>query len=76
MPEDKKWEIADAADMIVSGFAFKRCGETIQIVNLNKNEPHVMIISRIKDGQKIARMDFMNAENYRQDCANSLAVFS
>ena len=45
MPEDKKWEIADAADMIVSGFAFKRCGETIQIVNLNKNEPHVMIIS-------------------------------
>ena len=21
MPEDKKWEIADAADMIVSGFA-------------------------------------------------------
>ena len=24
MPEDKKWEIADAADMIVSGFAFKR----------------------------------------------------
>ena len=45
MPEDKKWEIADAADMIVSGFAFKRGGETIQIVNLNKNEPHVMIIS-------------------------------
>ena len=44
MPEDKKWEIADAADMIVSGFAFKRCGETIQIVNLNKNEPHVMIL--------------------------------
>ena len=36
MPDEKKWEIADAADMIVSGFAFKRCGETIQIVNLNK----------------------------------------
>ena len=45
MPEDKKWEIADAADMIVSGFSFKRSGETIKIVNLNKNEPHVMIIS-------------------------------
>ena len=27
MPEDKKWEIADAADMIVSGFAFKRWSE-------------------------------------------------
>ncbi len=24
MPEDKKWEIADAADMIVSGFAFTK----------------------------------------------------
>ena len=45
MPDEKKWEIADAVDMIVSGFAFKRYGETIQIVNLNKNEPHVMIIS-------------------------------
>ena len=33
MPEDKKWEIADAADMIVSGFAFKRCGETIQMTD-------------------------------------------
>ena len=44
MSEQRKQEIADAADMIVSGYAFKRNGEFIQIVNLNKNEPHVMII--------------------------------
>jgi len=45
MPESRKKEIADLADMIVSGFAFKREGDKIQIVNLNKAEPHVMIIS-------------------------------
>ena len=30
MPESKKQEIADAADMIVSGFAFLKNGEIIQ----------------------------------------------
>ena len=44
MPENTKKEIADAADMIVNGYAFKKNGETIQIVNLNKTQPHVMII--------------------------------
>ena len=29
----------------------------------------------IKDGLSIVRTDFMNAENYRQECTNSLAVF-
>ena len=44
MPENTKKEIADAADMIVNGYAFKKNRETIQIVNLNKTQPHVMII--------------------------------
>ena len=35
MPESKLREIADAADMIVSGFAFNKNGEMIRIVNLN-----------------------------------------
>ena len=68
MPEDKKWEIADAADMIVSGFAFKRCGETIQIVNLNKNEPHVIpkMVLRIKfitfnSGSQVTMMKYIFA---------------
>ena len=41
----QKQEIADAADMIVSGFAFLKNGEIIRVVNLNKDEPHVMIIN-------------------------------
>ena len=45
MPENKLREIADAADMIVSGFAFNKNGEMIRIVNLNKKDPHVLIIN-------------------------------
>ncbi len=45
MPESKKKEIADAADFIVGGFAFTKKGENIQIVNLNKKEPHVLVIN-------------------------------
>lgn len=45
MPESKLREIADAADMIVSGFAFNKNGEMIRIVNLNKKDPHVLIIN-------------------------------
>ena len=42
MPESKLREIADAADMIVSGFAFNKNGEMVRIVNLNKKDPHVL----------------------------------
>ena len=45
MHEINKKRIADAADMIVNGFAFKRDGDTLKIVNLNKKQPHVLIIS-------------------------------
>ena len=34
-----------------------------------------IILKCIKDGLRIVRTDFMNAENYRQECTNSLAVF-
>ena len=46
MPESEKIKIADEADMIVRGYAFKRNNENIRVVNLNKAEPHVMIFSR------------------------------
>ena len=46
MPEDMKKEIADAADMIVNGFAFTKTGNNVQIVTLNKKQAHVMIIDR------------------------------
>jgi hypothetical protein len=53
MPESKLREIADAADMIVSGFAFNKNGEMIRIVNLNK-----------RDGLRTVRMDSMKDDSY------------
>ena len=44
MPESKLRGIADAADMIVSGFAFNKNGEMIRIVNL-KNNRRILVTS-------------------------------
>ena len=52
MPENKLREIADAADMIVSGFAFNKNREMIRIVNLNK-----------RDGLRTVRMDSMKDDS-------------
>lgn len=47
MSEEKKYEIADKADMIVGGYAFlKKNNNNIMIVNLNQTEAHVMIINQ------------------------------
>ena len=35
MPEDKIQKIAEDADMIVKGYAFKRDGEFIRVFNMN-----------------------------------------
>ena len=35
MPKEKKQKIADEADMIVKGYAFKKNGEFIHVFNLN-----------------------------------------
>lgn len=45
MPENKRKEIADSADMMVDGFAFQRFGDNIRIINLNTREANVLIIS-------------------------------
>ena len=42
MTLSKKKEIADAADMIVGGYAYKRNGQNIRVVNLNKTVPGIM----------------------------------
>ncbi|WP_304279284.1 hypothetical protein [Phascolarctobacterium succinatutens] len=49
MTEAKKIAIADAAEMIVGGYAFLRKGDNITIVNLNRDDEHVMVIT--KDGK-------------------------
>lgn len=46
MSEEKKWQIADEAEMIVSGYAFLRKENNIVIVNLNQNDEHVMVINK------------------------------
>lgn len=45
MTETDKRRIADAAGMIVGGYAFLKEQGKIKVVNLNIDEPHVMIIS-------------------------------
>lgn len=46
MTEAKKIAIANAAEMIVGGYAFLRKGENITIVNLNHKDEHVMVITK------------------------------
>ncbi len=50
MPEEKKQKIAEEADMIVRGYAFKQNGEFIHIFNLNDGFS-AMVIDR--DGTMI-----------------------
>lgn len=45
MPETEKMKIADAANMIVSGYAYTWLEENVRVVNLNKNDPGVMVFS-------------------------------
>ena len=51
MTEAKKIAIADAAEMIVGGYAFLRKDDNITIVNLNRDDEHVMVIT--KDGKML-----------------------
>ncbi len=46
MTEAKKIAIANAAEMIIGGYAFLRKGENITIVNLNQKDEHVMVITK------------------------------
>lgn len=46
MTEAKKIAIANAAEMIVGGYAFLRKGENITIVNLTQKDEHVMVITK------------------------------
>lgn len=46
MTKAKKIAIANAAEMIVGGYAFLRKGENITIVNLNQKDEHVMVITK------------------------------
>lgn len=51
MTDTKRLAIADAAEMIVGGYAFLRKGENITIVNLNTEDAHAMLIT--KEGKLI-----------------------
>jgi hypothetical protein len=44
MSEEEKMKIADAADMIVNGYAFEKKEGNITVVNLNRSVPHAMVM--------------------------------
>lgn len=46
MTEAKRLAIADAAEMIIDGYAFLRNGDNITIVNLKQKDEHAMVITR------------------------------
>lgn len=71
MSEEKKLMLADAADMIVGGYAFLRKDSNILIVNLNKDEEHAMLIDN--DGVMLeSSMDpieqVIALNKWRQNC--------
>lgn len=45
MPYNEKKKIADAADMIVGGYAYEKYENNIRVVDLNKNDPAVMLFT-------------------------------
>ena len=45
MTEKQKFEIAQEAKIIVSGYAFVTQKDTITIVNLNKSDAHACVIN-------------------------------
>ena len=54
MTEAKKRTIADAAEMIVGGYAFLRQEENITIVNLNQKDEHAMVLQEMEKCLKAA----------------------
>ena len=45
MPETEKIKIAEAADMIVGGYAYLLFEGNVRVVNLNKKNPGVMVFT-------------------------------
>lgn len=43
MTEQELWEIADAADMIIAGYAFTAAGDFVRVLNLNHPESAAVI---------------------------------
>lgn len=78
MPENEKYKIADAADMIVGGYAYSRYENNIRVVNLNKTYPGVMLFT--PDGvmlessmdpieETIALQKWQENREFMEDCS-------
>ena len=61
MTEDQLKEIADAADMIVSGYAFKRTDRTIHVFNLNDGQS-TMVMNENGEVQETSMNEFDQAK--------------
>ena len=51
MSIEEKKKIADEANMIVGGYSFTYKGKDVEVVNLNMQNPHTMIMTR--DGKAV-----------------------
>ena len=56
-------QVADAADMIVNGYAFTRCTEGYRVLNLNRPD-RATVFS--KEGDALDILDLMVPENQPQ----------
>ena len=67
MPEAKMKEVADAADMVVNGYAYTFIGENIRILNLRTGKAALVTPSREISETNMDDMDIGVAMRYLVD---------
>lgn len=67
MPEAKMKEVADAADMVVNGYAYTFIGENIRILNLRTGKAALVTPSREISETNMDDMDIGVAMRYLID---------
>ena len=67
MPEAKMKEIADAADMVVNGYAYTFIGDNIRVLNLRTGKAAIIMPSREISETNMDDMDIGVAMRYLID---------
>ena len=64
MSEEKKKEIADAADMVVNGYAYTRNGDNIRVLNLRTGRAALITSGHMVSETNMDDMDLGVAMRY------------
>lgn len=64
MPEAKMKEIADAADMVVNGYAYTIIGDNIRVLNLRTGKAAIVTLSHEISETNMDDMDIAVAMRY------------